>query len=228
MFSLIPREEKFFDSFEKLANLAKTAAECLDRMLRNPDQAALIYTKLNQAEDLADDCVREIHQKLDRCFITPIDREDISALTGILDDIVDRIESAGQRIALFAKHLNGNLDNFSLLLGHAKSLSQKLVQSSQLLPETITKCLRKPNRAEISKKHAIIHALENAADDIWEGEGGVLDIYIGKLASDLASPATKGDLLMLEWKELCHDMERIIDLVKNTVDTISSIVDKFD
>ena len=228
MFSLIPREEKFFDCFEKLADLAKTAAECFDEMLNNPDLAGSIYIKLDQLENSADDCVREIHQKLDRCFITPIDREDISALTGILDDIVDKIESAGRMVALFAKHLNGSLDYFSLLLPHARGLSQKLFQSSQILPDTITKCLRKPNRVEAAKRHAMVHALENAADDIWEGDGGALDTYIGNLAADLRAPATKGDLLMLEWKELCHDIERITDLVKNTVDMISSIVDKND
>lgn len=228
MFSLIPREEKFFDCFEKLAQLVKTAAEHFDEMLKNPSKARELYAKLNAIEDSADDCVREIHQKLDRCFITPIDREDISVLTNVLDDIVDKIESAGRRVALFAKHLNGSLDHFSLLLPHAKGLSQKLVQSSQILPDTITKCLRKPNRAEAAKKHAAIHALENAADDIWEGEDGALDTYIGNLARDLKTPATKGDVLMLEWKELCHDLERITDLVKNTIDTISSIVDKND
>lgn len=228
MFSLIPREEKFFDCFEKLATLAKTAAEYLDEMLQNPNQAGVIYSKLNQAEDSADDCVREIHQKLDRCFITPIDREDISALTNVLDDIVDRIESVGRMIAIFSKHLNGSLEHFSPLLPHAKGLSQKLVQSSEMLPDIITKCLRKPNRAEIAKRHALVHALENAADDIWEGEGGALDTYIGNLAANFNLPATRGDILMLEWKELCHDLERITDLVKNTADTISSIVDKND
>lgn len=228
MFSLIPREEKFFDCFEKLATLAKAAAECFDEMLNNPDRAGSIYAKLDQLEDSADDCVREIHQKLDRCFITPIDREDISALTNVLDDIVDRIESAGRRVALLAKYSNGSLDHFALLLPCARGLSQKLVEASQIFPDAITKCLRKPNRAEAAKIHAIVHALENAADDIWEGEGGALDIYIRSLATDLNSPATKGDILMLEWKELCHDIERITDLVKNTVDTISSIVDKND
>lgn len=228
MFSLIPKEVKFFDHFEALATHATMSAGYLDDMLKNPSQADKFYASLNKAEDLADDCVREIHQKLDKCFITPIDREDIAALTGILDDIVDQIESVGCRVALFSKHLNGSLDYFSLLLPHATGLSQKLVQSSQILPDTITKCLRKPNRVEAAKRHALIHALENAADDIWEGDGGALDTYIGSLARDLNSPATKGDLLMLEWKELCHDIERIIDLVKNTVDTISSIVDKND
>lgn len=226
MFRLIPREEKFYGFFNEQAILAHRAARLLQKILEEPEHAKDTYLLLKKAEEEADNQVREVFKKLGQTFITPLDREDITVLTRQLDNIVDIIDSVGRRMTIVAKALGGSLDFLVLLLPHTRNLVAKLVHATQELPGVVS-CLRNPDRQAILQHHTTAHGLENQADAIWEGEGGVLEVYIGDLVVDLGAPTTKGNLLLREWKDLCHSIEEAIDLVKNTVDTVSSIIDKF-
>lgn len=224
-FRLIPREEKFFDLFEKQALCAGEAARLMREILEHPELAAATYSKLERLENDADEYLKEIRKKLDTTFVVPIDREDIATLSQKLDDITDDIDSVGRRMMLFAKHLGGSLATVSGLLPKTHELVQVLVWATERLPKVVD-CVRHPKREQISGEHAAVHRLENEGDEIWEGEGGILDSFIGHLANNPAQTATKEDLLLLFWKEVCHSLERAIDLVKNVVDISSSIIDK--
>lgn len=226
-FRLVPREENFFDLFEELAGHCGDAARLLKIILAHPADAEENHRLLKRVEDLADTCVREVFTRLGKTFNVPLDREDIPAIAQRLDDIVDGIESVGLRVSILAKHLGGSLDHFAPLLPQTFGLVQTLIDATVELPEAL-KVLRRPHRATIEKYSKTIHLLENKGDALWEGEGGVLDIFAGCLAKDLTAPATKGDMLLAVWQELCHAIERTIDLVKNTADCVSSVVDKFD
>src|SRR5438093_6200506 len=100
-FSLIPREEKFFDMFEEAATiLSRAAAKFLD-MVTDFDRLAARSNEIKFEEHNADEVVERIIKALDRSFITPFDREDIHTLATRLDDILDNMEETAHRFVVF-------------------------------------------------------------------------------------------------------------------------------
>src|SRR5437763_7986863 len=100
-FSLIPREEKFFDMFDEAAGvMTRASAKFLTLVTEFSDLTA----RSNELKHLETDCdqiVERIIQALDRSFITPFDREDIHALATSLDDVLDNMEEAAHRFVVF-------------------------------------------------------------------------------------------------------------------------------
>jgi uncharacterized protein len=91
-FRLIPREESFFDLFERQAEVIR---ECLPILaaMREAHKVDLRWAITMQAiEQRADQLTASLIRKAERTFITPLDREDILALAVAMDDVLDLIE----------------------------------------------------------------------------------------------------------------------------------------
>ena len=91
-FRLIPREEHFFHDFVGLAEEIRVGARTLKQMVASspPDM-----TKADEIKDIEHACngrCRSIIDRLNRTFVTPLDREDIHALAISLDDVIKRLE----------------------------------------------------------------------------------------------------------------------------------------
>src|SRR5438874_5076629 len=100
-FSLIPREEKFYKDFQALAEELKKGARVLEQMLA-PEQS--IWDKADEIKEIEHKCDFLTHgviQRLNRTFVTPIDREDIHALARSLDDVMDAIDAAATLVRLY-------------------------------------------------------------------------------------------------------------------------------
>ncbi|MBI3995072.1 MAG: DUF47 family protein, partial [Nitrospirae bacterium] len=101
MFRLIPREEKFFEMFEASAQNIHRGAHLLREMMeqyRDPEKQA---EAILQVEHQGDTITHDIVHKLNQTFITPIDREDIYALSSSLDDVLDLIEAVSDRMIMY-------------------------------------------------------------------------------------------------------------------------------
>src|SRR3954469_24960933 len=100
-FRLIPREEKFYTDFLALADELKRGARVLEQMLA-PDHP--IWDKADEIKEIEHKCdflTHEIIQRLNRTFVTPLDREDIHALARSLDYVMDAIDAAASRVRLY-------------------------------------------------------------------------------------------------------------------------------
>jgi predicted phosphate transport protein (TIGR00153 family) len=100
-FRLIPREEKFYGDFLALADELKRGAHLLEEMLK-PDRP--VWDKadeIKEVEHKCDNLTHEIIQRLNRTFVTPIDREDIFALARSLDDVMDAIDASASLVRLY-------------------------------------------------------------------------------------------------------------------------------
>ena len=93
-FRLIPREEKFYTDFQALATELKRGARLLEEMLL-PERP--IWDKADEIKEVEHKCdflTHEIIQRLNRTFVTPLDREDLHALARSLDDVMDAIDAS--------------------------------------------------------------------------------------------------------------------------------------
>ena len=100
-FRLIPREEKFYTDFQALADELKTGARLLEEMLEPDDPIWDKADEIKEVEHKCDFLTHEIIQRLNRTFVTPLDREDIHALARSLDDVMDAIDASATLVRLY-------------------------------------------------------------------------------------------------------------------------------
>jgi hypothetical protein len=100
-FRLIPKEEKFYEDFEALATEVLRGAGLLVEMLA-PDHP--VWDKAREIKDIERRCdliTHQIIERLNRTFVTPIDREDIHGLAHSLDDVMDAIDACATVVHLY-------------------------------------------------------------------------------------------------------------------------------
>src|SRR5262249_29079763 len=100
MFSLLPKEEAFFEMFEKAADNAHRCTLALQEFLERWDDLDVRMRRVKELEHVGDEITHEVIERLNRSFITPIDREDIHELVCRIDDILDRIDTAVDRMCI--------------------------------------------------------------------------------------------------------------------------------
>ena len=88
-FSLIPRETRFFDDFVALAEQIRAGARTLKQMVAGEAPDLSKADEIKEIEHACDRTTRAIIDRLNRTFVTPLDREDIHELICRIDDILD-------------------------------------------------------------------------------------------------------------------------------------------
>jgi len=99
MFNLIPKEVRFFDYFEQQSQHIVQAGALLHDLVHNFSDAPAKASAIKEVEHAGDQVTHEIMRRLNTTFITPLDREDIHELATRLDDVLDYIEAASERLA---------------------------------------------------------------------------------------------------------------------------------
>ncbi len=204
-FTLIPREQKFFDLFEDTAAGITRAAEKFLDMLTQFDNVHARCNELKQAEKKCDEMIERIIKALDRSFITPFDREDIHQLATKLDDILDNMEETAHRFAVF---------RLEKPPAHAAALARIAQESCLHLEHAIRACrtLRHPKAIQDHLKE--ITRLENEADRIYRDADSAL----------FANPPEI--LTLIKQRELYGWLEETVDACKDAAQVISEIVIK--
>src|SRR5689334_24892059 len=99
---LLPRDEKFFDLFTAVATFTVEAARLQQELLRaDHNRRGVIVDQIKRLEHQADQVTHDVVSRLDRVFITPLDREDIHELASRLDDVMDLIDGTARRLLIF-------------------------------------------------------------------------------------------------------------------------------
>src|SRR3979409_657194 len=99
---LLPREEEFFDLFVEVATRNTVAAQHLRDLFEAPPERRVVHVEaIKRLEHEADQVTHEVVNRLDRTFITPLDREDIHQLASDLDDVMDAMDGTARRTQIF-------------------------------------------------------------------------------------------------------------------------------
>ena len=97
--NLLPRDEKFFQSFQRQVKLICQAAGLLvEGATAGNAHLANAAHQIHVLEEQADSVLHEIYRHLNSTFITPLDPEDIQSLSSHLDDVIDGIEDSVHRM----------------------------------------------------------------------------------------------------------------------------------
>jgi uncharacterized protein Yka (UPF0111/DUF47 family) len=96
--ALLPREERFFDLFNRHSQTLVSGAAALQGMLQGGPDIEMYCHKVNQYENEADNIAREVLTAVRRTFITPFDRVDIKNLIGSMDDAIDQMQQVAKAL----------------------------------------------------------------------------------------------------------------------------------
>jgi predicted phosphate transport protein (TIGR00153 family) len=201
MFHLLPREEKYFELFNQQAASIVESAQLLHRLFEDFDHREEIVNKITVIENACDEVTHQIIKKLNQTFITPIDREDIHALAGGLDDIVDAIEYTARRVILY--RIEGPTNHARNMTGVLLKLSVELEKGVRTLDthgqSTMDSCI-------------IIHKLESEGDVFHHA------------ALDSLFANEQNALTIIKYKELYEKLERAIDRCEDVANVLEAIV----
>lgn len=199
---LIPQEKKFFDLLEELSGQVRIASTELGNVFAGSNNGSLI--KIENLEHEGDKIVHNIYTLLDKSFITPIDREDISRLTIFYDNVLDAIWDVANRMNLMSPvNKLEYMNSFPIIIEKAVS------EIDQAL-----KLIRIMDRHGI-KKHVInVHTYENQADSLHD--------------STLSEIFQMDDMReLLKHKEILEKLEKSVDYCEDVADVLSEIVTKY-
>lgn len=199
---LIPREEKFFDEFVTLADRIVSGATLLERMLSSDPPSWETALQIKQIEQECDTLTHQIIQRLNRTFVTPIDREDIHALATSLDDVMDAIDAAAAVVRRY---------RIASMRYGARELAS-LVWQSAMQVRVAVEALEK--RKDVHDRAVEVNRLENAADD-------VLDEALRRLFEE-----EKDALMVMKWKEMLDILEQATDRCEDVADVLQGVVVK--
>lgn len=200
---LIPREEKFFDLLEEGAALSVKAAYELKKLFQNLDQSESYAKAIKDIENQCDSVTHRTIGLLHKTFITPLDRDDIHKLITKMDDVVDFMDAAAQRVYLYDVHKTTE---------DALKLVEICILSVEFLQKAVSGLKNLKSSEGIMKNCVEVNRLENDADQI-------LRSAMAKLFRD------ESDIRQLiKLKEIYELLETVTDRCEDVANIIEGIV----
>jgi uncharacterized protein len=203
MFNFLPRNTKFFDYFDRDTEVLIRAAECFREFLESSGDPKEYSARLKELEHEADRVTHEAMELLHRTFITPLERGDLRRLILALDNIVDYLDDAARRIALY---------DAGAVLPEVCAMGKVIVDLANAVAAAVhdLRNLRKKNRV---LEHCIeIQRLENLGDHLHH-------IALASIFKNGMDPLT-----VIKWKEIVDLIELAMDASEEVAHVIEGIV----
>jgi uncharacterized protein Yka (UPF0111/DUF47 family) len=154
---LIPKDKIFFDLFEKQAGVIKEAAWQLVALTEDFTDVKQKRHAIELLEHKGDQITHDIYQQLNSTFITPMDPEEISKLASSLDEVLDYIDGATEKMYYY------NIEGTD---SHMIELA-KIIHMSSIEIESAVKAIRSIKDPRYIEERCIeVNRLENLADDV--------------------------------------------------------------
>jgi predicted phosphate transport protein (TIGR00153 family) len=198
-FRLIPREEKFFEEFTAMASEIRRGAQLLVEMLEPEHPVWAKAHEIKAVEHRCDEISHEVLQRLHRTFVTPIDREDIHALLGALDDVIDDIDASADMLRLY---------RIETVRPAARELSRLIVEACNEVHRGVEALGKRSGLSEAVRE---ISSIENKAD-------GAYTTGVGTLFEEEKDP-----IQVIKWKEILDMLEGATDRCKDVAKVLEAV-----
>ena len=198
---LLPQEEEFYELFVEVARRTVEAATLLAELFTGkPERATYCVDQIKKLENEADELTHEVVRRLDRTFITPIDREDIHLLSSDLDDVIDRIDGAARRAHIFR-------------VGRTpEGIAEMCDLICQITEEILLAVTKLRDKNDVMAHCIRAKRLEEEGDALYQ-------TMLGRLFDTETDP-----IRLIKWKEMYDILEHTIDESEDVANAIQSIV----
>jgi predicted phosphate transport protein (TIGR00153 family) len=206
-FGLFPKEIDFFEIFDMAAsNLTKAASLFFNLVhLEKFDNIEVKTKEIYECEQEGDILTHEIIKKLNKTFVTPIDREDLYTLASRLDDILDLIWAATERLMVF---------KIKEPTKEVTEMAKDLLMTTEVVQKAI-KNLKEKKYSHVQEYCIEINRLENRIDRVFRDA-------LGKLFEDVDE--IKDCVFIIKWKEIYEHLEDASDRCEDVANAIEGIV----
>jgi predicted phosphate transport protein (TIGR00153 family) len=201
----LPRDQRFFELFASVAQMNVEAAQALKELFKAPvDKRTYLVETIKRLEHQADQVTHELVTRLNKSFITPLDREDIHMLASRLDDVLDRIDGAARRTAIF----------------RAESAPQGALVLADVIARATEQLLAAVNVLEKGKSGVVIKACIEVKRLEEEGDSAYAE-WLGRLFDEEKDP-----IALIKWKEIYDTLEKTLDQAEDVANVLESIAIK--
>ncbi|MBX3154628.1 MAG: DUF47 domain-containing protein [Deltaproteobacteria bacterium] len=199
----LPRETSFFDFFEQHASLTIEGTKEFLSMVTTGANIAAKCRRISDIEHETDTITHRCVEALHKTFITPIDRDSIHRLITRMDDIMDFVEAAAERIELY---------ELTVMTAEVRDLADVLHRSA-LQVEQALRGLRTLKDPQATLKLCIdISRLENEAD-------AILRRSVARLFKEEKDP-----IVVIKWKEIYENLEMASDRCEDVANIIEGVI----
>ncbi len=198
-----PRQDKFLRLLIEHAAKTLEGLECLEEFMKKPSGKRA--DRIRMLEKEADEVRRILIDELNRTFVTPMDREDIFALSRAIDDVIDYANTTVEEMVLLEVEPNAFLQRMVSLLREACYEIHKAM-------------LRLKDHPNVANDHAIrAKALENRVEHVYRE--AIADLFNGP--EDIHHVMD-----MLKLRELYRHLSNCADRGDEAANVITDIVIK--
>lgn len=200
---LLPRETSFFDFFDEHA--ARTLEGCKEflSIATTGANVGIKAKRIKEIEHETDVVTHRCVEALHKSFITPIERDDIYRLITRMDDIMDFIEAAAERLALYG---------MSSMTPELRDLADVLVRAVEQIVEAVKGLRNLKNTKGVIQRCIDINRLENEAD-------ALLRAAVARLFAEENDPVT-----IIKWKEIYENLESAADCCEDVANIVEGVV----
>jgi uncharacterized protein len=199
----LPRETSFFDFFEQHAALTIEGTKEFLSLVTTGANIAAKCRRISDIEHETDTITHRCVEALHKTFITPIDRDQIHRLITRMDDIMDFVEAAAERIELY---------ELTVMTSDVRDLADALHRSALQVEQAI-RGLRNLKNPQATLKLCIdINRLENEAD-------AILRRSVARLFKEEKDP-----IVIIKWKEVYENLESASDRCEDVANIIEGVI----
>jgi uncharacterized protein len=199
----LTRDAVFWNAFSAMTQKTVAAAEHLVEMLDDPPQAARLAEKIKDLEHEADHITHEVVMALHQTWITPLDRDEIHLLITSLDDVLDYIDSAGDKVALY---------EITETRSEAIELAKCLRQAVTDIQSAIAQLQKIKDPTPLLELCRAVNKHEHDADAIFRRG-------IARLFRERPDP-----LEVMKWRDIMDALESATDRAEDVANVIEGIV----
>jgi uncharacterized protein len=203
MFSSKTRKDEFFVMFDKTAQNVHEGALALLDLLDHYEDVPNKVRRIKNLEHAGDEFTHRILEKLAKMFITPLDREDIQRAATRLDDVIDAMDAAANRLMLY---------KITQVTEDARAFGRVLVKATSLLMEAFAHLRDFKQAATIVSACVEVHTQENEGDRLLQ-----------HALAELFEVETDARTL-IKWKDVYEILERATDECEDVADVLHTIV----
>lgn len=205
-FQILPAETRFYDWFEKAAANLVEAARLLREAVGAIGQGEQLEHRvkaITEAEHHGDFIVHEIFDLLRSTFITPLERDQIQQIASSIDDVVDRIEAAGDALLVY------KIDQAT---PEATQLAEIVLACADQIHQAMPHLRTKQGLPRVRERMIEVNRLENEADAV--------------LRAGLVRLVSRPDQVfeLIRWKEVYGLLEEATDRAEDLADVLNGIV----
>ncbi len=201
-FSLVPREDKFFELFEEGAKNLVQIAGALKELLNDFRDVESKMGTITGLEHKGDSITHEIMALLHRSFVTPFDREDIALLAHTVDDIADLIHASADAMYIY---------RIPSPTPRSREMADILVQTTEEIENAMPFLRHKSDLKKVLSSCIDLNRLENEGDKIYR-------LALGELFED-----TKDTAYIIKWREIYEHMESATDRCEDVANVLEGV-----